>query len=566
MGTVWRWLISLVAVAALVLAVASYITANSDGTFGITFGAQGPIGHTSAVAVAPGSPAARAGIHAGDRLTIAPTAANLARQVVPEAGDRLVLRDGNREIRLVADPLRGSPLALVILVYASRAAFLFMALLVIWRRPNDAAAQALALFLAIFGFFLGFDAGTFSQPWLRLLLATLMQTFFFVGTMAALAFACRFPVTPTRGVRHALERSLVPAALVGVMLSTLSIYLRLPNGSGGGLQRFIALLYLVYFAIAIVAVVVALFSALRETSGADQLRVRWVFGIFGFGFSGLVIFLLFAFFGFASSGPIQFTPLTLLAIPLGLAYVVLRHRMLDIGFVVNRAVVYTTVSLIVVATFIIFEWLAGHLVDSQNRASSMLQLGAALALGLSARWIHARVDRWVDDLFFRERHAAEAAIRKFAREAALVTNTEDLLHGTVEIPQRNLRLAACAVYVHQEGEYRPAYSTFAGAPNVGENDFAVLDMRTWHGPVEPRTFQTTLPGELALPMIVRGELTGFLLCAEKASHETFAPDEREALALLARDAGIALDSLRVRALEMRLAQLLPATTAGEARN
>ena len=41
--------------------------------------------------------------------------------------------------------------------------------------------------------------------------------------------------------------------------------------------------------------------------------------------------------------------------------------------------------------------------------------GLALALGLSMRFLHHRVDSFVDSVFFRKRHDNERALRRFAR-------------------------------------------------------------------------------------------------------------------------------------------------------
>src|SRR6185312_6686551 len=90
-------------------------------------------------------------------------------------------------------------------------------------------------------------------------------------------------------------------------------------------------------------------------------------------------------------------------------------------------------------------------------------------------------------------------------------------------------------------------------PSVSENDYAVLDMRGYHKPVDLLQFETDVPGEYAFPMMVRGALAGFLACGAKLSREALAPDERDALAVLARDCGIALDSLRVHHIERELA-------------
>lgn len=66
---------------------------------------------------------------------------------------------------------------------------------------------------------------------------------------------------------------------------------------------------------------------------------------------------------------------------------------------------------------------------------------------------------------------------------------------------------------------------------------------------------SALPGALALPMIVRGELTGILVCGAKPNDETYAPDERDVLATLAGSAGSALDAIEVRDLRRRFETL-----------
>jgi hypothetical protein len=228
---------------------------------------------------------------------------------------------------------------------------------------------------------------------------------------------------------------------------------------------------------------------------------------------------------------------------------------LDIGFVVNRAVVYTCVSVVVVGAFILFEWLLGHVVETNSRASTILQLIAALALGLSVRFIHARVDRYVDDLFFRDRHLAEAAIRRFAHETGLITDEDVLVHRTAEVAQRNARLTGAAFYARLKNRYVPLHSSFDATPqDLDENDAAILDMRTFHNPVDVHA-DSRVPGAAAFPMVVRGALAGFLACGEKTTHEALAPDEHDALRVLARDAGIALDSLRITRIEQELGYL-----------
>jgi GAF domain-containing protein len=61
-----------------------------------------------------------------------------------------------------------------------------------------------------------------------------------------------------------------------------------------------------------------------------------------------------------------------------------------------------------------------------------------------------------------------------------------------------------------------------------------------------------LPGELALPLLVRGKLNGIVLMGFKQNGQHYRPDEVSLLANGAHQIGLDLESLRVSELEHRL--------------
>ena len=56
----------------------------------------------------------------------------------------------------------------------------------------------------------------------------------------------------------------------------------------------------------------------------------------------------------------MYAQLTMVAFPVGMAYAVLKHRLLDIGFVLNRALVFAAVSGVVLALFGTLEFLVNR--------------------------------------------------------------------------------------------------------------------------------------------------------------------------------------------------------------
>ncbi|HEY1882259.1 MAG TPA: GAF domain-containing protein [Candidatus Cybelea sp.] len=226
-------------------------------------------------------------------------------------------------------------------------------------------------------------------------------------------------------------------------------------------------------------------------------------------------------------------------------FALLKRRVLDLEFVVSRTLVVATVSLIVVAAFVLLEWLLGSAVANVSHTTGLIANGAlALALGLSLDYIHKRVDTFIETLFFWKRREDERALLDFSREAAYVTDSGDLVDRAIETVQRHTDARTGAILLDGAGAYTAARSYGNGVPAaVSENDGAILALKAWRQPLDPHHYSTALPGALALPMLARGRLLGVLLLGERAAGEAYAPDEVQALSALAQSVGSALDGL-----------------------
>jgi hypothetical protein len=107
-----------------------------------------------------------------------------------------------------------------------------------------------------------------------------------------------------------------------------------------------------------------------------------------------------------------------------------------------------------------------------------------------------------------------------------------------------------------EGAYRLEAGELAGTqPTYDEDDPAFALMRTERVPVELAQANGSLPGELALPMLDQGMLTGFVLLAGKPDGLHYRPDEVENLGRAAHQVGLDLRALQARQLESRVALL-----------
>lgn len=280
--------------------------------------------------------------------------------------------------------------------------------------------------------------------------------------------------------------------------------------------------------------------AIAATRGEERGRVVWTTATLGIllffqgagdlippllpGSRGTVLILSYETFNLSS-----------FLAPLGMTYALLNRRLLDVGFALNRAAVFTGVSLVVVGIFVLVEWALSEWFTTASHTEN-LAIGAALALalGFSVRAIHTRVDRVLDTVFFRKRHEDEQAIRTLAREAAYITDPQILLTRTIAVLEEHADATGVRTLLDDgDGHYG----------EVSENDPAVVRLRATHRVLDLHDVHSAIVGEFAYPMVARGRLIGALVVGPKRSGESYAPDESQAIEQLAHDAGTALDLL-----------------------
>lgn len=554
--TTWR-VLALVAIACTLGMILFFpLLQQHRGTFGMTLRRDGPAsGGYSVVVVDAGSTAARVAIVPGDRVI--PDASVDARLnlLYPVPGMQVSVRvvRGSTERTATLIATQGaweSPGALLTIL---RLVMVAVAGLVAWRRPDEKAARNLTAFLTSFA--LGLGLGNVALPWPALTFTVyLLAILPLVYAMGAVArFSATFPQPDTEGPRSFLARVATvtsSGALVAYPLGAVAALYDVVD------PRVVELVLGVTVSLCLTVAIINFVLAFRKASGSDRQRQLWVLLTFAVGLSG-------PFAAFVAIGLNRFSPtmdtialVTIPALPIGLAFVILRHRLLDIGFVINRAVVFGGVSVIVVGVFVIVEFLLTKTFEHVSDATNLIvQMGVALSLGLSMRYVHKYVDRFVDDLFFRKRHEAEAALRRFAREAMMITDIGALFDQTIDTVTRYTNASSAQIYVHANDGWfalvRPD-----GHLGVSENDPALLSMRTWLERVDLTDTQSSITGEYAFPFVVRGKVAGLLACGSKASSEPYAPDELDAIMQLATGVGLAYDALEVEALKREAARIL----------
>jgi hypothetical protein len=451
---------------------------------------------------------------------------------------------------IVADPIVAySGFRVGTIVVLVQMLFLAMAILIV-ARGRASGSLSLAWPLVLLTTLVNPAAPSWPQ-WLVLAFYAVSPTIVGVAFLCATDFATRFASDPQAIWARRFRFAAWAIAVAGSLFDALATIQVL---EAADTPRWIAAVSLGALLAQVAVFLAALAVAFVKAPIAERQRVSWVGASLGIGVVGFVIAVIASVTGVRE--PLRDYPLFFtLAIPIGCAYAILRYRLLDIAFVLNRATVFGITSLLVIAALALVDWGLQTLLGSWLVHTGLyVQLGLALAIGIATRPLHDRVDAFVDDVFFRQRHETERTLRQFARDVSYIDDSKVVLDRTAETVASAAQLRCAVLLMTGDGLTTSAASADAEAPVlVDRNDAAVVRLLATRAPVDLHQVDTALGGDFAFPMFARSRLIGVLVCSGKTDGPTaYAPDELDAIGNVAHATGLALDLLRIERLEREL--------------
>ena len=159
----------------------------------------------------------------------------------------------------------------------------------------------------------------------------------------------------------------------------------------------------------------------RRSSGRERLQVKW------FAFAGLTTIggLLVAALGqvlhsswgelVGGAGWTIFLSFALLGIPVATGVAILRHHLYDIDVVINRTLVYGTLTAALAATYVGSVLLLRLVLSPVAGDSALAVAGSTLAVAALFRPARARIQAVVDRRFYRSRYDAARTLDEFAQ-------------------------------------------------------------------------------------------------------------------------------------------------------
>jgi len=293
---------------------------------------------------------------------------------------------------------------------------------------------------------------------------------------------------------------------------------------------------------------VLLVGAYGRATPLHQARIRWVL----FSLLGVVgSYLIGTMGGNIDISPVLLNVLSIIltaASFVGFAYAVLKHQLVSLQFVLNRALVYGLITSLVVGVFAaVLSFLEHAALNTETNRT--LALIVPLILGMGLNTLKRNVDAYINKVFFRHRHRAEESLAQFARSSAYAENPETLLDLAADELFRHGNPQSLAIYLTEPGKAGAKLVRQRGKGSYAEHldidDLGFLRLRAGDLEVDLHGVASSLGTEgNVYAFTVRGEVLGFIVLGPRPA-EAYTQEERRLFALVAHQVAVALHSLKL---------------------
>jgi signal transduction histidine kinase len=194
--------------------------------------------------------------------------------------------------------------------------------------------------------------------------------------------------------------------------------------------------------LALVLGVIAVRARLRRSEGEERQQLKWVLTVTAA--AGLVVVIDLGTWFIWPEGHLQeriaVLGVAFAAIPAAAGVAILRYRLYDIDVVINRALVYGALTVVLAGTYVLVTLLLGTTLGSE---SSLATAAATLAVAVAFRPVRARLQAAVDRHFERARYDAVRRVTAFLDAVragcAPPEDVEAVLREVLDDPRLELR-------------------------------------------------------------------------------------------------------------------------------
>jgi hypothetical protein len=195
----------------------------------------------------------------------------------------------------------------------------------------------------------------------------------------------------------------------------------------------------------------ALVVRFRRSSGVERQQLKWI--VSALVAVGLGLGLAAGTHGFLGKWTFLFGMFSLAAMPVAVGIAMLRYRLYDIDVVINRALVYGSLTATLAVVYVGSVLLLQRALSDLTQGSGLAVAGSTLAVAALFRPVRGRVQSVVDRRFFRSKYDAARTLQAFGARLRDEVDLDALSADLRAVVQETMRPAHVSVWLCTPGAF-----------------------------------------------------------------------------------------------------------------
>ncbi len=310
-------------------------------------------------------------------------------------------------------------------------------------------------------------------------------------------------------------------------------------------------------------VLIQIYQAIRfETSSSHKNRLKYLFA--GFGIMGLMNGLnVFTINGYSvyPPGNLSFIPLTLFAVGL------FKHDLMDMGIFIKKSLIYSLLTAFLTCLYTLLIIMVNAVFKDVRFSDSIyFPVFFFVLIAFVVGPLKSIVQDFVDRIFYKGKYDYQKTIKHVSRMIVSVLDYDAISKLLTDTVVETMLVEYCSVFLSEPSKHHFVnFSAYAKQVNLDQpvkwrKESALVEfMKTHHQPIIKRKIAKLVPtadkkdvlsdleilkAEIALPLLFKEQLYGFIILGEKRSGDLFTQEDMDLLETLSSQSALALENAR----------------------
>jgi signal transduction histidine kinase len=338
------------------------------------------------------------------------------------------------------------------------------------------------------------------------------------------------------------------ASLTGMLVETaysIDGHLDGTYGPAYAIYKYFSVIYLL-------STLAILISKYLKARGEDRQKIKYVLlGIGLFIIPSLVTnMILPAFYGNHSYNNLG--PLFSIFMTGFIGYAVIRHQLLSISVIIQRSLIFSILSGLIVGFYLMVVFIIGELFYRFNSSAPIISAGLTTLAGIfGVPPIEKRFQRLTDRFFYKNRYDFSTAVNELSEILNYNFEPETLVMQSSMSLKRILKVETVAVILWRQNEL---FLNGLKSSSFGAKDLDCLSDKKEIQPIDecidrqlPNTggLLERIKSGLAIPVNHQGKLIATLIISQPLSGDPFSTEDLNLLKTFAHQAAVALEKARL---------------------